>query len=443
MGILDKLKRQPQKGEKGEQADEVNDLPTLEEPPTLADAVRSSRELQRDFRGRENDTPNVSEDEGLPSVNRRKGGNKLVTALGFLFILGAAAALIVSVNGPKKKPITSEERQAQNEQVGNRLPPIAIPDAPPPIQTAHAGQVPAIQPGTGNAQPIGVVGGNKPGAVAPGAGNKPPMTWEERKVAGGLLVPMQNIGQTYAQPKPAAPVVPVSDEAQGNGDVALFPGAGNRDKGDLAAKLEPTVMKGASASTLPNRNFLITKGTTLDCILQTALDSTLPGLTTCQLTRDVYSNNGHVLLLDRGSKLVGEYQGGVKQGQARIFVLWSRAETPKGVVISLNSPGTDALGRSGLAGWVDTHFAERFGAAIMFSLMKDTFAYLAASQQESGEGTVVYGNTQGATEQLAGKVLDSTINIPPTLYKNQGEHIQVMVARDLDFSSVYGLQVRR
>ena len=441
MGILDKLKRQPQKGE---QAEEVNDLPTLEEPPTLADAVRSSRELQRDFRGRENDTPNVSEDDGLPSVNRRKGGNKLITALGFLFILGAAAALIVSVNGPKKKTMSSEERQAQNEQVGNRLPPIAIPSAPPPIQTTPTGQVPPIQPGA-DAKPIGVVGGNKPGAPVAGGGNgKPVMTWEERKVAGGLLVPMQNIGQSYAQPKPAAPMASVSDEVQDNGGVALFPGGGNRDKGDLAAKLEPTVMKGASASTLPNRNFLITKGTTLDCILQTALDSTLPGITTCQLTRDVYSNNGHVLLLDRGSKLVGEYQGGVKQGQARIFVLWSRAETPKGVVISLNSPGTDALGRSGLAGWVDTHFAERFGAAIMFRLMKDTFAYLAASQQDSGgDGTVVYGNTQGATEQLAGKVLDSTINIPPTLYKNQGEHIQVMVARDLDFSSVYGLQVRR
>jgi type IV secretion system protein VirB10 len=441
MGIFDKLKQQPQKGE---QAEEINDLPTLEKPPTLADAVRSARELQRDFRGRENDTPNVSEDEGIPSVNRGKGGNKLITALGFLFILGAAAALIVSVNGPKKKTMSSEERQAQNEQVSNRLPPIAFPSAPPPIQTTPTGQVPPIKPGA-DAKPIGVVGGNKPGAPMAGVGNgKLVMTWEERKVAGGLLVPMQNTGQSYAQPKPAAPVVPASNEAQDNGGAALPPGGGNRDKGDLAAKLEPTVMKGASASTLPNRNFLITKGTTLDCILQTALDSTLPGLTTCQLTRDVYSNNGHVLLLDRGSKLVGEYQGGVKQGQARIFVLWSRVETPKGVVISLNSPGTDALGRSGLAGWVDTHFAERFGAAIMFSLMKDTFAYLAASQQDSGGGgTVVYGNTQGATEQLAGKALDSTINIPPTLYKNQGEHIQVIVARDLDFSSVYGLQVRQ
>jgi len=145
-----------------------------------------------------------------------------------------------------------------------------------------------------------------------------------------------------------------------------------------------------------------------------------------------------VVLLERGSEATGEYVAAMAQGQRRLFVLWTRIKSPEGVVINLNSPAADALGTSGMDGYVDNHWWERIGAAFMLSMVKDVVAYAAAP---SGTGQV-YQNSSQTSESMATKVLESTINIKPTLYKNQGDRGSIYVARDLDFGTVYALKPR-
>jgi len=207
----------------------------------------------------------------------------------------------------------------------------------------------------------------------------------------------------------------------------------------LAGMLQPTRTTAVAAGVMPDRRFLLPKGAFIDCTLETAIDSSLPGMTTCITATDVWSADGSVVLLERGTKLVGETRGEVRQGQERLFVLWSEARTPAGVIVELASPGTDELGRSGVTGEVDTHFAARFGAAILISLIDAGTAALVASQS-NGNGSVVIA-PQGASDVVA-EVLRQTVNVPPTIRVAQGGRMQVLVARDVSFADVYALAHR-
>ena len=206
-------------------------------------------------------------------------------------------------------------------------------------------------------------------------------------------------------------------------------------------QLTPTYTPKTKARLLGNRNYVLAKGSAFDCALDTAINSSNPGMVTCTTTSNSYSDNGKVVLVERGSLLTGEYTG-LKHGDTRLRVLWDRIKTPEGVVIALDSLGSDALGRGGIDGDVDKHWLERIGSAFLMSSFKDLVAYetVKNSNASSNVASASFSNTQSAGNDLASQVLKQSINIPPTLTKNQGERVAIVVARDLDFSEVYQLE---
>ena len=212
----------------------------------------------------------------------------------------------------------------------------------------------------------------------------------------------------------------------------------NSDRQRFDGLLRPTKLEGSRAGTLGNRDFIVAMGTSIPCVLETALASDQPGFTSCVINRDVLSDNGRVVLMEKGTQVVGEYRGGLQRGQKRLFVLWNRAKTPKGVIVTLASPATDVLGRAGVDGHVDTHWWERFGSALLLSIVGDATSYANSRLQDSD---VDAQKTASAGQQAAAIAVEQSINIPPTLNKHQGEPVSIFVARDLDFSSVYRLRV--
>ena len=187
-------------------------------------------------------------------------------------------------------------------------------------------------------------------------------------------------------------------------------------------------------------NLLLPKGTFIGCSLNTRLISSIKGGISCTVSEDVYSANGATLLIEKGSKMTGFFNSGVKDGLNRIFVVWNEIRTPNNINIPISSGATDKLGGSGIEGWVDNHWFERFGSAILLSVVDDAFNFLANGARRSQNNTDYTEQTRENARDMADTALKKFIDIEPTLYKNQGDLVAVYVNRDIDFSKVYRLK---
>jgi type IV secretion system protein VirB10 len=351
-----------------------------------------------------------------PSVQSRVSN---VLAIGLMSVLGLGMLTWYYANALTRQSHTRQSAQSlSTKRASGEVPLPSLGRIDPPAAPIDAESPASLAPTPLREIPLQIT----PASVT-AYGSPPP------KTAAQLAVERQLSGVVYA-PQSALP-----SGVPGTSMTAVPPASS--ESGELNALLRPNVTTAVRAEVLPTQRLLLPKGAFLDCTLETAIDSTLPGMTTCVLATDTFGVNGEVVLLERGTKLVGETRGQVQQGSARVFVLWNEARTPTGVIVPLASPGADELGRSGLPGTVDRHFWQRFGAAMLVSVIDGAIQSVIQSSRGSG-GTVIVNPS--ATQDVMTEVLKGTINIPPTVVKHQGDRIQVLVARDLDFRSVYELR---
>lgn len=223
---------------------------------------------------------------------------------------------------------------------------------------------------------------------------------------------------------------------RGNGNSSLLPAADTGKSNAFQDSLQPSSIANGTASFLPDLDYLLKRGTIIRCGTITRVNTTLPGPVKCMVLEDVYSANGHTLLIRRGATAFGEQRQALLQGQARIAVLWDEIDDGP-VQIIVNSPATDSLGATGLEAYVDNHFWERFGGATMVTLIGDFGQALSNRTVGGGSGQITIGGSGNDATSVAEEVLRNTINIPPTAYTNQGQITNIFVARHVDMRSVY------
>ncbi|MFC6487107.1 type IV secretion system protein VirB10 [Nitratireductor sp. GCM10026969] len=239
-------------------------------------------------------------------------------------------------------------------------------------------------------------------------------------------------------------------------DDAAFGGVAGQDRNSVfLGALSALGNRTATARRLKRIDALVPEGTMIPGILETAINSDLPGQVRAVVSRDVYSFDGRRVLIPTGSRLIGEYQADVERGQTRVFVVWTRLLREDGVSVRLNSIGADGMGRAGLTGHVNTKFFKRVSTAMLLSVVGAGAGYLIDPREtsteefdprtgltrrnvsrESGKEAAVDSIVK-ATSAITKNEFSANLNIPPTISIPQGERIFVYVRQDLDFATLY------
>ncbi|MEI8703340.1 MAG: conjugal transfer protein [Mesorhizobium sp.] len=203
--------------------------------------------------------------------------------------------------------------------------------------------------------------------------------------------------------------------------------------------------------TLPDPSRMVAQGTMISAVLETAINTELPGNIRAQVIEPVFSFDGSRILLPAGTRLIGTFGNRDDIEQERVLIGWDRALTPDGKSIALGSTGTDLLGRAGTEGNVDNHYAKKIGAAVLISTISalpsiiPTMTGSSKSSRDGGATITIEGGGMGDTnrdgqvtsnvartlsDQSEG-ILNKYLSLPPVLRVPQGEEIHVFVNRDL------------
>jgi len=363
------------------------------------------------------ENPEIETDRGIPSVNQNTDYTKIWAGIFLLF--GVAAIIFVIMDGMKNSQPTKltdageETFQTYSGNSGPYIEDIATPSEEELVQAA-----PEIVPTVPDTSQYELM-----------------MQQEAMRIAREKRAEMKR--------RMAAPQLVFDEKSTSavNNQGVTKDGSG----GSLTGPSDPNIafaqkygnagVETAKASQLQNLNTLITQGTMIDGILETAIQSDLPGMVRAIVSENIYSFEGSNLLIPKGSKLVGRYNSGLVRGQSRVFVIWNRLIRPDGVSINIGSYGADSLGRSGLAGHVDTHFFERFGSSVLLSLI-DASIQIGVNQTEDDDTANVALDTGRDFSRSAEIALENSIGIKPTVNIHQGVQIKVFVGKDLDFHQV-------
>lgn len=209
----------------------------------------------------------------------------------------------------------------------------------------------------------------------------------------------------------------------------------------------------ARANLIGNTDNMIAQGKVIDAVLETAINTDIEGMLRAVVSRDVYAESGRNILVPKGSRLIGSYSK-PEENSSRVIIEWTRVIRPDGIDVMIDSPGTDKMGRAGMAGFIDNKYFDIIKNAILLSTLSIGSSILVddirESQQQTStattnaDGSTTTSNSGTTTDaavlssvsdlsDIADNIAEGLLNDRPTVIIQQGTKLKVFVNRDLHF----------
>lgn len=188
----------------------------------------------------------------------------------------------------------------------------------------------------------------------------------------------------------------------------------------------------------PRSPFELKPGTVIPAVLETAINSDLPGPVIARVRESVCDTvQGRWLLIPQGSVLVAYYDSMVAWGQERVLVCWKQLQLPNGDSLELGCmPGADTTGQAGLNDQVDEHWWRIIKGAVLSSFISAATT-AAAGDVEGYHPTVAQSFARGVASEVGDvgqAITRRNLSIQPTLTVRQGMPVNVVVTKTIDFS---------
>lgn len=175
-----------------------------------------------------------------------------------------------------------------------------------------------------------------------------------------------------------------------------------------------------SMSTYPSDlTRVVTMDKPIPAVLKIGIDTRFSNRAIAQVERDIYGGEGRLIVIPRGSAVIGTVGSSGSTGEEKVQIQWTRIQRPDGAVFAIEGYGGDAMGRPGAPADVDNRYLERYGMSLLTTVLNVGVTVGLDGKQNVQNSTGGYSSGQSGTSYGGSAVVQQDARAVATQQANQ------------------------